>query len=115
MLILLKISISEPSAEEKMQIDKVIAYLKENSHPYMTGVSQGASVSFVSEGNILTEIYDEQGIENFIGFLAKVGVEKHKICFIEQIAFIRGDGKQLYDYFPLFGMSLNEFEAAFHR
>jgi hypothetical protein len=109
MLILLKLSTGAPTNEEQQQIEKITTYLKENKQPYMIQVNQGESeVPEISLGNILTEVGFPDDAEQFIGFLARLGVPKHEICVINQVSFMRGDGKQLYDYFP-FNMSLNEF------
>ena len=106
MLILLKLSVGAPTDKEQQQIDKITAFLKENNQPYMVQGNQGDyEVPEISLGNIIAEIDDAQA---FIAFLAQTNVEKHQICIIPKISYIRGDGKELCEIFP-YKMTLNEF------
>lgn len=113
MLILLKLTFVQATEEEKKQIEKISAFLKENKHPYMLQANQGDyEVNDIGLGNVIAEIDAINELEQFVIFLRDLGVERHQICIVDQVAFVRGDGKRLYDYFP-FNMSLNHFTSEF--
>ena len=91
MLILLKLSTGAPTNEEQQQIEKITTYLKENKQPYMIQVNQGESeVPEISLGNILTEVGFPDDAEQFIGFLARLGVPKLNLRYQSGIFYAWG-------------------------
>jgi hypothetical protein len=109
MLILLKLSLERATIEEREQIKRITAYLKEHKYPYMIQANEEDCEVFpISLGNIVTEIDTETEFEEFIGFLRDCEVERTQICMVYQLDYLRGDGEDIHACFP-FNMKIDRF------